>query len=95
MKYYKVKVKREPLKGGGTHYVYPEGFKELRYFRITYESAGDPETVEKRKDMAYEFVLISTPDDEVVDIPDSEEVLEVAAKVLKDKWTPKVVEPIL
>jgi len=89
VKYFKIKVKREPLKGGGVHYVYPEGFSELKFFSILYESHGDPEAVESRPNMEYEFVLIEAPDNVKVEIIDCEEVTKEKRDELKGKWTPK------
>ena len=77
MKYYKIKVKREPNVGGGTRYIYPAGFHDLKYFSINYESIGEPANVEKRKDMGYEYVVVAVSDDEIVNIPDAEEIDEV------------------
>ena len=95
MKYYKVKVKREARVGGGTHYVYPDNFNGKKFFGITYESAGDATAVEKRKDMAYEYILVEAPDSEdFSDVADTEEVDKVKKEELRAKWTPPAAEPI-
>ena len=90
MRYYKIKVEREPLRGGGTHYVYPENFGDKKFFKITYESMGDPGAVEARPNMNYEYVLIEATDDENFgDVPETEEISKTKAKKLKDQWTPE------
>ena len=41
MRYYKIKVKREPIIGGGLKYVYPDDFhKKKKYYTIQYQHTG-------------------------------------------------------
>ena len=94
MKYYKIKVKREPIIGGGLKYVYPDDFhKKKKYYSIQYQHTGEPEEVAKHID--WEYVLIETTDTEKFDdVPESTAVTKTEADELKRKWTPKKPEVV-
>jgi len=88
----KIKVKREPLEKGGTHYVYPPEYDSGKISVLCYESFGDAAAVMARGKYNYEYcigVVDSKDAPAFLKSPDIEELTKEEAIPLGDKWLPQ------
>ena len=91
MKILKVKVVREVISGGGTHYVYPPEYEAEKIKVLCYESIGDRDGVAARGDKD-EYLIGVVEDADVAQFTASKDIVEVTkseAVVLGDVWKPR------
>jgi len=86
----KVKIKREPILGGGTHYVYPPEYNAKKIQVLCYESMGEEDKVKARGD--YEYCIGVVKDEDAPAFLKSNDIVEInetKAKIDGKKWRPQ------